>query len=86
MNHKMHVENHPCECGANDCHGHTVHHLHCSCGLHESAPYYGFIALAVRDHCPDWKTYQVAMRDTQYPRSGSGGVVGSDLGSDLGYE
>ena len=68
MKHTMHVENKPCDCGANDCHGHTVHHLICSCGYKDSSSSYDLIPKMVREHAPNWATYQQAMKDTEYPR------------------
>ncbi len=66
--HKMHVENHPCDCGDNECHGHTVHHLICTCGYHETFLMYEDREEMVRDHVPDWNLFREAMKDTKYPQ------------------
>jgi hypothetical protein len=65
--HKMHVENHPCDCDDNECHGHTVHHLLCSCGFKDTALDYGSIPEMVLQHCPDFDSYKQAVKDTQWP-------------------
>jgi hypothetical protein len=75
--HKMHVENRPCDCGDNECHGHTVHHLICVCGYHETFPMYDDREELVREHVPDWNLFREAMRDTKYPQEPTRSRVGN---------